>query len=294
MKYTMDKGEKKNFIFWGTPEVAAETLEILKSAGYMPALIITAPDRPQGRKLVITPPPVKVWAEENNVPYMQPEEISDEFMSRLNLDNYNLSIVVAYGKILPEKLIQMPPLGFINIHYSLLPRWRGASPVEAAILAGDTETGVTIQQMAFKMDAGPVLAIEKTPIDPDEKAEKLKARLTKLGGELLANTLPNIFDKTTIPTEQDESQATYCTKIKKEEGLVDPKNDDPVELYNKFRAYAKWPRIFYFEPNGKRVIITDAALEPARSASSTTNAGGDGKFVIKKIIPEGKKETTVG
>ena len=290
------------FAFFGTPDVASKTLEILKNAGYIPSLIVTAPDRPQGRKMFVTPPPVKVWAEENNVPYIQPEKITAATFRRglpsdgeatsgifklqkfrteekFAFRDFDFFIVVAYGKILQEELINSPRLGSINIHYSLLPKYRGASPVEAAILAGDTETGVSIQQMEFKMDAGPILAEEKVAIGPDEKAEELRARLIEIGGNLLVKNLPDILEQKIQPLAQDESKATHCKKIKKEDGLVDPVNDDPQELYNKFRAYHKWPRIYYFSQDDKRVIITDAELK-------------DGKFIIKKVIPQDKKEMT--
>ena len=146
---------KLNFAFFGTPDVARDTLEILKWYGYLPSLIVTSPDKPQGRKLLMTPTPAKVWAKENNIPYIQPEKIAIEDIK----DSFDLFIVVAYGKILPEEIIKIPRLGSINIHYSLLPKYRGASPVESAILNGDKITGVTIQQMEYKMDSGPILAL---------------------------------------------------------------------------------------------------------------------------------------
>ncbi len=284
---------KINFIFWGTPTVASETLEILKEAGYIPSLIITAPDRPAGRKMLLTPPPVKVWAEKNNIPYLQegPDVVfksiaqSDgtsiaNFQQKIMCSFKNnirpeLSIVVAYGKIIPEEILNIPRLGSINIHYSLLPKYRGASPVESAILNGDTETGVTIQQMVYKMDAGPILATEKINIIANEKASELRTRLIKLGGELLVKTLPDIIEGKIKPIIQNETEATHCKKIKKEDGLIDL-NDNAEKNYNKFRAYASWPRTFFFIDN-KRIIITDASLE-------------DGKFIIKKVLPEGKKE----
>jgi methionyl-tRNA formyltransferase len=209
------------------------------------------------------------------VPYIQPEKISPEKL--VFSGEIDLCIVVAYGKILPEELIKSPRLGSINIHYSLLPKYRGASPVESAILAGDTETGVSIQQMKYKMDAGPIIAEEKTEIMPAETTEELRARLIEIGGNLLVKILPDIIDQKITPKLQDESQATFSKKIKKEDGLVDVKVEPSQVLYNKFRAYHKWPRIYYFDENKKRVIITDATLL-------------DSKFVIKKIIPEGGKE----
>ena len=272
------------FAFFGTPDVASETLEILKSNGYIPSLIITSPDKPKGRKMLITPPPVKVWATENNIPCLQPEKLDEEFIYNLKPITYNLFIVVAYGKILPEDLINSPKFGSINIHYSLLPKYRGASPVESAILNGDVKTGVTIQKMEYKMDSGPIVTQEKVEIFPDEKAPELRERLIKIGGELLVktlNTTPLPFGHSPLSggnlTPQNENEATYCKKIKKEDGLIDLEALPPSDLYNKFRAYATWPRTFFFQ-NGKRIIITDAKLE-------------DNKFVIKKVIPEGGKET---
>lgn len=266
-----------NFIFWGTPDVASETLEILKQSGFLPSLIVTATDKPQGRKMVITPPPVKVWAMENNIPFLQPEKIDAEFTLKLSTLDFQLSLVVAYGKILPEEILNIPKLGSFNIHYSLLPKYRGASPVESTILNGETKTGVTIQKMAFKMDAGAIVVQTETEIGATETAPELRSRLIKIGGELLVETLPKIIDGAITLIEQNESEATFCKKIKKEDGQIDL-NADPKQNYNKFRAYANWPRTFFFK-DGKRIIITKAKLE-------------DNKLVIEKIIPEGGKETT--
>ncbi|MBP7007109.1 MAG: methionyl-tRNA formyltransferase, partial [Candidatus Pacebacteria bacterium] len=226
--------------------------------------------------LVITPPPVKVWAESNNIQCIQPEELTEDLIDRLRQEDCDLFIVVAYGKIMPEKLINLPRLGSINIHYSLLPKLRGASPVESAILNGDTETGVTIQQIALKMDQGPIISQEIINISKDEKTEELKNKLITLGGNLLVNTLPKIIAGQYEKMEQDENQATYSKKIRKEDGLVNLEKETNENLYNKFRAYHVWPRTFFFKDN-KRIIITDAKLE-------------DGKFQILKVLPEGKKE----
>lgn len=278
----VDTDKKLNFVFFGTPDVASETLGILKDAGYVPSLIITSPDRPQGRKMLITPPPAKVWAMENNVPYIQPEKLTDgkrsdlfEFLRSDLEEPVDLFVVVAYGKIIPENILNIPKLGSINIHYSLLPKYRGASPVESAILNGDVETGITIQKMEYKMDTGPIVAMEKVTILPDEKTPELRKRLIKLGGELLVKTLPEFIGGKIKPITQNESEATHCTKIKKGDGLIDL-SDDAEKNYNKWRAYATWPRTFFFK-NDKRIIITDAILE-------------NNQFVIKKIIPEGGKE----
>ncbi|MBY0376717.1 methionyl-tRNA formyltransferase [Patescibacteria group bacterium] len=258
------ENSKLKFAFWGTPDVASETLEILKQAGYLPAIVITTEDKPKGRGLALAPSPVKVWAQENNIPV---------YHDYKNLPQLDLSIVVAFGQILNEETLNAPRLGSINIHYSLLPKYRGASPVESAILNGETETGVTIQKMELKMDAGAIMAQEKLEIMPDEKAYELRARLIKQGGALLVKTLPNLENITPVP--QDEARVTKCGKIKKEDGEISL-DDDAHKNYNKFRAYATWPRTFFFK-DGKRIIISDAVLE-------------NDTFVVKKIIPEGGKE----
>ncbi len=265
----------KKFIFFGTPEVASKTLEILKENGYLPGLIITAPDKPSGRGMKMTPTPTKVFALENNISYLTPEKLNDEIYEKLKNENADLFIVVAYGKILPERFINLPKIYTINIHYSLLPKYRGASPVESAILEGDKETGISIQKMAFKMDTGPILFEEKVEIKNDEKAFELKERLIDIGGNLLVKNLPSIFENQLEMKEQNENEATYCTKISKEDGLINL-NTDAIKNYNKFRAYYAWPKTYFFVKD-KRVIIKDAILE-------------NNKFIIRKVIPEGKKE----
>ncbi len=266
---------KLNFIFWGTPDVASLTLEILKENRYIPSLIITSPDAKSGRGLQMQASPVVVFAEQNNIPCLKPEKLDTDFTNKLKTKNYDLFIVVAYGKIILENILNIPKFGSINIHYSLLPKYRGASPVESAILNGETETGVTIQKMVYKMDAGPIIVTEKTAILPDEKAPDLRKRLTKIGGEFLVKILPKFVSEKIKGIAQNENEATFCKKIKKEDGLLNL-NNNPIKNYNKFRAYAFWPRTFFFQ-NGKRIIITDATLE-------------NGEFKIKKVLPEGKKE----
>lgn len=269
--------KRLNFAFFGTPDVASNTLEILKQAGFLPSIIITSEDKPAGRKMLLTPTPVKVWAQENDIPYIQPEKLDEELLKKLEADNYDLFIVVAYGKIMPENILNLPKLGSINIHYSLLPKYRGPSPVETAILNGDSETGVTIQKMAYEIDSGDIITQEKVTIGPQETAPELRKRLIQVGGELLVKTLPDLIDGKAKEIPQNEKDVVFCRKIKKEDGLIDF-NEDATKNYNKFRAYAFWPRTFFFK-DGKRIIITKAKLE-------------NGKFLIEKIIPEGGKEVT--
>jgi len=270
-----------NFIFLGTPKIASDTLDILKTNGYLPSLIITSPDKPAGRKMILTPPPVKLWAIQNNIPYLQPEKITKEFINDLSnglprgSTNVDLYVVVAYGKILPQEFIDIPKLGTINIHYSLLPEYRGASPLEATLLNGDTETGVSIQQMEFKLDSGPILAEEKIDININDTKDILKEKLVKIGGDLLCKILPEIINGKIKGKIQKEEDTTFCKKIKKEDGLIDP-NGNGIENWNKYRAYQGWPGVFFFK-DGKRIKITHARHE-------------DDSFIIERVIPEGKKE----
>lgn len=266
------------FVFFGTPYVASKTLEILKESGYLPSLIITSPDKPKGRKLILTPSSVKTWAIENDIPYLAPEKIDLEFIEKLKETTWDIFIVVAYGKILPENLINIPKKGSINIHYSLLPKWRGASPVESSILNGDSVTGVTIQEIAKRMDTGDILIQEEITIGKDEKTEELKERLIELGGNLLVKNISKILSGEIKKITQDENLASYCKKIKKEDGEVFLEKETGKDLYNKFRAYHVWPRIFFFKGD-KRIIITEAKLE-------------NEEFKIEKVLPEGKKEVS--
>lgn len=269
--------EKLNFAFFGTPDVASLTLDILKENGYLPRVIVTSPDRASGRGLVITETPVSAWAKENNIKCLKPEKITEDFIEEFKKLNLDLSIVVAYGKILSEVFINIPKFGTINIHYSLLPKYRGASPVEASLLNGDTETGVGIQQMAFKLDSGLIIAEEKINIGINDTKIELREKLIKIGGNLLCKIIPDIINKNLTPSVQDELQATYCTKIKKEDGEIDPQGN-ARENWNKYRAFYGWPGVFFFK-DGKRIKITKARYE-------------NDSFIMERVIPEGKKEIT--
>jgi len=185
-------------------------------------------------------------------------------------------VVAGYGKILPQSLIDLPKHKTINIHTSLLPLYRGPTPIEGPILKGDTETGVTIMLIDREVDHGPIIKQEKYTLEGNETTPELTKILFTRGGELLADIFPDWLAGKITPREQNHTKATYTKKLKKEDGLIDL-SDDPILNYNKFRAYVGWPRTFFFR-DGKRIIVTRATLE-------------DGQFIIKKIIPEGKKET---
>ena len=273
---------KKNLkiAFWGTPELTAAVLDELFVNGHTPIVVITQPDRPQGRKMIITPPPAKVWAQVHGIPVLQPEKLDADFLATLKDFDLDISVFAAYGKIVPQMISDLPKFGSINIHYSLLPKYRGATPVESAILAGDKITGVTIQQMRYELDAGAIISQAETPIGIDETAPGLCSRLNDIGKKMLVEVLKKFENGAVAKTEQDPSQASHCTKIKKEDGLVDLMTDPPETLWNKYRAYSGWPSIFYFDKDGKRVKITQASFK-------------DGRFIIEKIIPEGKKEISI-
>lgn len=268
--------KNSKIIFFGTPEISAQVLASLINSGYEISAVVTNPDAPVGRHHTITPSPVKVLATEKGISVLQPEKLNLEEMKSFNAD---LGIVVAYGKIIPQTIIDAFPKGMLNIHYSLLPKYRGASPVENAILAGDAVTGVTIQKLVFKLDAGPIIAVREFPIDDKITSPEMKNKLTEIGSELLIETLPKYLGDEITPTEQDETLATHCKKISKSDGEIKLSDSDQSK-WLKYRAYFGWPGIFYFDESGKRVKITLATFE-------------NNKFVIKKVIPEGKSEMTV-
>jgi len=277
MVFYLDMNNNPKIIFFGTPQFSVYVLDELKKGGLTPSLIVTAPDKPKGRKLVLTPPHVKVWAEENNVSVLQPAKLDEEFIRKLGAESCQLAIVAAYGKILPQSVLDIPEHGFLNVHPSLLPKFRGASPIESAILSNEETTGTTIMVVDAEMDHGPILAQEelKSPTLSYEFSE-LEKELAIIGGKLLVDIIPKWISGEMKGTEQNHEEATFTKKITKEDGLIDL-NGNPDENYKKFKAFSEWPRTYFFTEKKTRVIIQEAELE-------------DGKFVIKRVIPEGKKE----
>ncbi|HEX2792674.1 MAG TPA: methionyl-tRNA formyltransferase [Candidatus Paceibacterota bacterium] len=270
---------KCKFLFFGTPYVARDTLAMLMDAGYVPEAVVTSPDAPRGRGLALAPSETAAWADERGLRVLKPETLTSGVIEELQAYGAEYAIVVAYGKILPRKLIDAFPKGVLNIHYSLLPKYRGASPVERALLDGETVTGVTVQRMVFKLDAGDVLAAREEAILPDDTTRTLRARLIPLGARLLVDTLPAFEDGILSGTPQDEGAATFSGKIDKKDGeLALPGNDQ--ENWSKYRAYAESPGTYFFaERGGKtvRVKIVTAAFE-------------NGRFIPVRVVPEGKKE----
>lgn len=271
--------EHKPFLFFGTPYVARDTLAHLLQEGYRPVAVVTSPDAPKGRGLTLTRSETKVLAEQEGIPVYTPEKLTDEVIEELRALAASYAIVVAYGKILPEALIASFPLGVLNVHYSLLPQYRGASPVEAALKHGDTVTGVSIQQMVYELDAGDVLAAQEVAILPEETTKELRPRLVAIGATLLTELLPSFEAGTAVRTPQDPTQATFSKKIRKDMGELSL-SGDPIENWNTYRAYAESPGTYFFEEKqGKQVRVK------IRSARFS-----DGQFIPTRVVPEGKKE----
>ncbi|MES2966348.1 MAG: methionyl-tRNA formyltransferase [Patescibacteria group bacterium] len=283
----MEHSHPLKFAFFGTPDIAVIILDELKKAGYVPALIVTNPDAPVGRKQILTPPPAKTWAEENKVPVIQPLSLKDAgAVPELTGTDWDLMIVAAYGKIVPEWLLALPKHGILNVHPSLLPKLRGASPIRSAILHNIRETGVTIMKLDAELDHGPIIAQLPANIPAEHwpvAGSILDEGLARQGGALLASVIPAWIEGTIIAQEQNHADATFCTKINKSmsEVAIDPHNlpsgTTAIEYLCTIRAFDGWPETFFMH-EGKRIKIKHA------------NLAADGTLVITRIIPEGKKE----
>lgn len=267
------------FAFFGTPKFSVYVLDALERHGLLPALVVTAPDKPQGRGLALTSSPAKQWALERGIDVLTPATLKDEqFLAELQNTEWDLFAVAAYAKLIPKQLLDLPKRGCLNVHPSLLPKFRGPSPALSAILADERATGVTIMKMAEKMDAGPIVAQARVELEEDAwppKGSEFEELLATEGGNLLAETIPFWVRGDITPEEQDESQATFTRKFTDADSLVNL-NGNPREQLLKIRAFDKNPRA-HFMRDGKRVIITEAELK-------------NGELKILRIIPEGKKE----
>jgi len=252
-------------VFFGTPEFAIPSLDALVAAGRTPILVVSRPARPGGRGRKLIEPPVAARARELGIPVAQPEKVrAPEFLERLRSSTPDLAVVVAFGQIFPRALLELPPAGCVNVHASLLPRWRGAAPIQAAIAAGDAETGVSIQQMAEGLDSGPVYAARRTPIGDDETAGELSQRLARLGAELLLEVLPALEAELLAAAPQDESEVTLAPK------LLSPQRLDPArpaaELSRLARAATPEPGAFLETRNGERLKLLRVHAVSERTA----------------------------
>lgn len=268
------------YIFFGTPDFAAIILEKLIKAGWPPIVIVCNPDRPVGRKKVITPPPTKLLALKYNIPVCQPEVLSISNF-QFSISKPDFFIVAAYGKIISKEILEMPRLGTIAVHPSLLPKYRGSSPIQTAILNGEKETGTTLFLADEKVDHGLIFA-QKALGNYESGTmnyENLKTKLAELSGDLLIEILPKYFKNEVTPLAQDESQATYTKKFATEDGYVDLEKDKPIDIERKIRALNPEPGVWTFmniKSEKKRVKLLEAELV-------------DGKLKLTKIQVEGKK-----
>ncbi len=246
-------------VFMGTPKFALPSLRRLLEDGHEIQLLVTRPDKPKGRGRKLTPPPTKELAISQGIPVEQPTNLrSPDFYNLLKSLQLEVIVVVAYGKILPQELLDLPPYGGVNLHASLLPRYRGACPINWTLINGEQETGVTTIKMNAEMDAGDILISRKVTIAPRETAEELEKRLSLVGAELLCETLARLQDGQLSPRPQDHSQATFAHRLKKEDGRIDW-GKAAMQIFNAIRGLTPWPGA-YSMFRGKMVIFRRGEL----------------------------------
>lgn len=262
-------------VFFGTPEFAVPTIEALLRSDHEVVAVVAQPDRPAGRGMRLQTPPVAARARSRGLKLLQPERIRDpHFLEVIRSLEPQAGIVVAYGKILPESLLAIPRGGFLNVHASLLPRYRGAAPIQRAIEQSESETGVTIMQVDAQLDHGPILSAVSAPIGADEHAPSLSRRLADLGGRELVGVLDR-FDQIE-PREQRHDEATYAPKIEKEEGRIDW-NAPARSIYDRFRAFDPWPGVF--TPAFKLTAISPRPAGDTAKPGTILSVDGDGLLV---------------
>jgi methionyl-tRNA formyltransferase len=294
--------------FFGTPRFAVPTLQQLLDSPHSVAGVVTQPDRPRGRGQKVTCAPVKTLALERGIPVFQPDRLKPpEVAATLRGWQPDVGIVAAYGRIIPEHLLTIPRLGMINVHASLLPKYRGAAPVHRAVMNGDPETGVTIMRVVKELDAGPMFAKATRPIGPDETSDVVEGALADIGAGLLIRVLDQIVEGIAHEEPQDDTSATYAPRLTKEEGLIDWSNRS-LEIHDRVRGLYPWPHAYTFL-NGARLIVrrTIADLEgPRRSpefqpgtiVSVTPDAihvatGNGEQLAIVEVQPEGRRPMAV-
>jgi len=284
-------------IFMGTPEFACPTLQTLIDRGENVVAVATQPDRPKGRGQQMQPPPVKELAIRHGIPVIQPVKIRvPEAVEEIRSFAPDLIVVVAFGQILPKSLLDIPRLGCINVHASLLPRYRGAAPLNWCIINGETETGVTTMLMDVGLDTGDMLLKKTTPIDPDENAQSLHDRLSSIGAEALSETLDLIVAGKLTPEKQDDSRTCYAPMLKKELGCIDW-NQTPQKIKNMVRGVTPWPGAYsYLDAKLVKIFktrISDGSGQPGTVLQADRNgievACSGGSLFIEELQLEGKK-----
>lgn len=289
-------------VFMGTPDYAVKTLEAVAAAGHEVAAVFAQPDKPVGRKHILTAPPVKVCAESLGIPVFQPDTLRDEAVAeQLKEINPDAIVVVAYGKLLPKVILDIPKYGCINGHASLLPKYRGASPIQWCIVCGESKTGVTTMYMDVGMDTGDILETVEVEIGAEETADELFERLSVISAELMVSTLDKLEKGEITPVKQDDTEATYAPIIKKEMAFIDFKAKTAKEICNAVRGYYSWPCAYFFL-NGKRIKVIKAAVGEKSGKIAGSVAESNDKFSVVcadgvtvnlvEIQPEGSKPMT--
>ena len=310
MRYHADSMDKPlRIIFMGTPEFAVPSLQALLDAdpetvGRVVG-VVTQPDRPKGRGQQLAPPPIKVLAQQAGLPVLQPVKMKDpDFLDTLRGWAPDVIAVTAFGRILPPVILDLPPMGCINVHGSLLPRYRGAAPIQWAIINGETETGITTMLMDPGLDTGPMLMRATAPIHPTDTAGDLAARLAPLGGRLLVETIAGLKSKTLAPTPQDHAKATPAPLLKKEDGWLNWKDEAPA-LANRIRGLTPWPGAYTYHGE-ERWQIWRAQVAPVGCAEAAPGtilevtkdalriATGKGSLLIQEIQSASGKRLSVG
>ncbi len=267
------------FAFFGSSRLSVIVLDSLYEQGFVPSCIITTPDKPQGRHMTITPNVVKDWANKKNIHVHDVNKLDQTFADTLTKENLDIFIVASYGKIIPENVLSIPPHKTLNIHPSLLPLYRGPSPLPSSMIDDAKQTGISIMRIDAEMDHGPLLSQKEVTIDEWPTYENFEEMMAKIGAEELARILPDWIAGKIKEQEQDHSTATHTKKIQKEDAEINIK-DDAYLNFRKIQAYHEWPQAYFFidhNNNRLRVKITEASFQ-------------DGKLNIEKVIPEGKKE----
>ena len=291
-------------VFMGTPDFASASLEALLRSNDSVVGIVTQPDRPKGRGQTLAPSPVKLLAQRVQIPLLQPLKMKDpEFLHALAGWKPDLIAVAAFGRILPPTILSLPPHGCINVHGSLLPKYRGAGPIQWALINGEAETGITTMLMDEGMDTGAMLLQEAIPITPDDTAGTLATRLAELGGRLLVETILRLKAGTLVPQQQDSSRATLAPLLKKEDGVIDW-TLPAVVLANRVRGLSPWPGAYTTVMGGDRLAIWQAMALPGCATKPpgtviavTTDAlhvtTGDGVLAVMELQPANSRRMTV-
>ena len=276
-------------IFFGTEAFSADALRALIASNFNVVAVVTKPDQPKGRGHKLTEPLVKTIAREHDIPVWQPTKLADVAEQITSLQPV-AGVLVSYGKIIPQSIIDLFTPGIINVHPSLLPRYRGPSPIEAAIIHHDNQTGVTIMQLSAAMDAGPIYAQRIIPLDHTETKPALYATLSRIGNQLLIDTLPDILSGALTPTPQNDADATYCSLLSKQDGLLDPADLTAVQAEARVRAFLGFPRTRLPLGDQTLIIIITRAHVSKTAETPLSVQFSDGNYLIPNelIAPSGK------